>query len=258
MNTISGKDSHFTAGLEPSIVSAALWRAAGNGPTRILTPAESAQLAVISSVVRFGKGQRIYTQGEQADAVFNIVTGVVKTYMPLAGGAQHIVAFLFPGDLDGLARDGRFVNSADAVTAVTAYRIPAVALEALFRTDGALEFQLFCKLCDQLRQAQRHAFVLSMRSAAAKLGLFLQMLEAHRDILEKGAAEIYLPMSRSDIAAYLGTSLEAVSRSFQALVDRRVLAFRDRRHLKIVDRTELATLIAKAERPLRRRVPTCS
>ena len=60
----------------------------------------------------------------EAATVFNIITGVVKSFKALPDNKQHIVGFLFPNDLIGLAEYGRYVNSAEAVTAVTLYRIP--------------------------------------------------------------------------------------------------------------------------------------
>jgi CRP/FNR family transcriptional regulator len=77
------------------------------------------------------------------------------------------------------------------------------------------------------------------------------MLENSQIVRGEVAGEIYLPMSRSDIGNYIGTSLEAVSRSFRALSSRGVIAFRNRRHVKIIDRTELNN-ISFGERNARR------
>jgi len=62
------------------------------------------------------------------------------------------------------------------------------------------------------------------------------MLSANQDARGEDSDEVYLPMSRSDIAAYVGTSLEAVSRAFQTLVRRGAISFRDRRHVRIIGR----------------------
>jgi CRP-like cAMP-binding protein len=80
--------------------------------------------------------------------------------------------------------------------------------------------------------------------------LFVQFLEtlqaAQREIISE---EIYLTMTRSDIGAYLGISPEAVSRSFRGLASRGAIAFRDRRHLKIIDRALLEVAIAENREP---------
>jgi CRP-like cAMP-binding protein len=203
---------------------------------QLLSDDERARLAVISSVLWFKKGAEIYHEGDNADAIFNIVSGVVKVYTQGPGNDELVRAFLFPEDLFGLAQEARYVNSANAVTPVTVYRIPVAALRRQFSADAALEFHVIAKLCHELRQAQHHAFVLASKHTVAKLTLFLQLLEQLE--LAKGArvSEIYLPMSRSDIAEYVGTSLAAVSRAFRTLTTRGVLQVRDRRHVRITNR----------------------
>jgi CRP-like cAMP-binding protein len=208
----------------------------GHGRThQLLSDGERTRLAVISSVVRFKKGADIYRGGDDADAVFNIISGVVKAYTQGPGNDELVSAFLFSEDLFGLAQEGRYVNSTKAVTPVTAYRVPIAALRSQFSTDAILEFHVITKLCHELRQAQRHAFVLACKHAVAKLTLFLQMLAQLE--LAKGRAvnEIYLPMSRSEIAEYVGASLAAISRAFRTLTTRGVLQVRNRQHVKIID-----------------------
>lgn len=203
---------------------------------QLLSEEERARLAVIASVVRFRKGAGIYDEGDRADAVFNIISGVAKACQRDASSAEHIAAFLFPDDLFGLAQEGRYVNSIKALTPITAYRIPVAALRRHLTGDPVLEFHIIAKLCHELRQAQRHAFLLASKRTLSKLGLFLQMLEQLQAARGEAASEIYLPMDRTDIAEYVGVSLEAVSRAFRTLTTRGILRCRDRRHVKIADR----------------------
>ena len=102
--------------------------------------------------------------------------------------------------------------------------------------DAALEFHVIAKLCHELRQAQHHAFVLASKHTVSKLILFLQMLEHLQADRNEATNEIYLPMDRSDIAEYVGSSLSAISRAFRALAARGILKARNRRHIKIIDR----------------------
>jgi CRP-like cAMP-binding protein len=202
---------------------------------QLLSDGERARLAVISSIVRFKKGAEIYREGDSADAVFNIISGVVKAYTQGPGKDELVAAFLFQEDLFGLAQEGHYVNSTKAVTPVTAYRIPVAALRRQFSTDAALEFHVIAKLCHELRQAQRHAFVLASKHTVAKLTLFLQVLAQLQFARGEPLNEIYLPMSRSDIADYVGVSLAALSRAFRTLTTRGVLQVRNRQHVKILD-----------------------
>ena len=97
-----------------------------------------------------------------------------------------------------------------------------------------MEFHI-AKLCHELRQEQRHALLLAQKHALSKLAMFLQLQE-HLQSANGIASDIYLPMDRSDVADYVSMSLAAVSRGFRSLESRGVIKFRDRRHVKIVDR----------------------
>jgi CRP/FNR family transcriptional regulator len=230
----------------PSIVVQALWSSEGSKLRHVLTDKQRAEIAAVSSLVRFRPGEEIYREGDCAEAVFNIITGIAKSYRSLPASQPHIVGFLFPDDLIGLAEDGRYANSARAASAVCAYRIPVPVLEARLRKDPDLEFHIICKLCHELCKAQRHAFLISRHHALAKIGLFLQMLENFQASKDEGTAEIYLPMSRSDIGDYIGMSLEAVSRAFRTLSTQGVIAFRNRRHIKIIDRDRLNDIASES------------
>jgi CRP/FNR family transcriptional regulator, anaerobic regulatory protein len=218
---------------------------------QLLSEEERAHLATIASIVRFKKGEAIYSSGKPADAIFNIIGGIVKVYKPAANGGEHITAFLYPQDLFGLSEEGRYTNSATAITPVTAYALPVPALRRRLSRDAALDFHLIAKLCHGLREAQRHALLLAQKHASSKLAMFLQLQE-HVQTVNGEPPEIYLPMDRSDIADYVGMSLAAVSRGFHALAARRVIKIRDRRHVKIVDRKAFEKL-AETSGPARTR-----
>lgn len=229
----------------PSIAAIALWGSSGAKRISLLTDEERAELVVISSIARFKKGEKIYRQGDRANAVFNIVSGVVRTCKVPRRGARHITAFLFPDDLFGLAEEGRYVNDAEAMTAVTLYRIPVAGLETKLRREPTLEFHVICKLCHELREAQRHAFILSKRRALAKMALFLQLMDNHQAAIGDDREEVYFPMSRSDVGNYVGMSSEAVTRSLNVLSSRGLIRIRDRRHVRILDHTALEGVAAE-------------
>ena len=231
----------------PLIIIPPLWVADATNPGHPLSEAERALLAVIASVVRFRKGERIFGEGERVTALFNIVSGVVKSWRLLPDNSRHVAGFLFPNDVVGLALNGVYVNSAEAVTPVIAYRIPTAPLEARMRQYPGLDFQLIAKLCHDLREAQRHALLLSRHHAVARIGLFIQMLESHQ-LEAGGSSEIYLPMSRAEIGGYAGISPEAVSRALHQLEASGAIRFQDHRHLRIADRARLEAAIADTGR----------
>ena len=214
---------------------------------QLLNDDERARLAVITTVVRFKKGVEIYREGDPAQAVFNIISGVVKAYRQDRNGTEQIAAFLFPEDLFGLAQEGRYANSIKTLTPVAAYRIPITALRSRLLADAALEFHVIAKLCQELRQAQRHAFLLANKRTLSKLAIFLQMLEQLQAAKGETTTEIYIPMDRSDMAKYVGVSLAALSRAFRTLTTRGILQSRNRRHVKVIDRGAFDMLVSNVK-----------
>lgn len=168
---------------------------------------------------------------------------MVKTSRRLPQGRRTITAFLFPHDLVGLAQEGRYVNTAVALTPLTVYRMPVVGLERLLRRNPELEYHFLCKVCHELREAQRHAIALGRKDAAGKLAMFFHMLE-HRRPADLRDGQLRLAMSRSDIADYMALSLESVSRTFRALQRDKIIAVKDRRYVRILDRARFEALVA--------------
>jgi CRP-like cAMP-binding protein len=229
-------------GRGPAIRAIDPWASSTGKMRQLLSEEERARLAVIASIVRFKRGAEIYREDHHANAIFNIISGVVKAYKTAPDGSKHITAFLFPDDLFGLSEEERYTNSTEAITLVTAFKIPVSALRSRLSKDASLEFHVICKLCQELRQAQRHAFLLARRQALLKLAMFLQLLEQLQAARGESTTEIYLPMNRSDVGEYLGMSLEAVSRAFRNLTARGIIKSRDRWHLKIIDRAAFETI----------------
>ncbi len=212
---------------------------------QLLSDDERAKLARISSIVRFNKGEQIYNQAEPADAVFNIISGVVTAYRTRADGS-HIVSFFHSGDLFGLSEEGQYSNATKAATPVVAYKIPLSALRRILDNNPALDVNVIVKLCEELREAQRHALLLVQRRATTRLALFLDLQQHLQAVGETPVHEIYLPMDRSSIAAYLGMTLAAVSRAFRSLISKKIIATRDRHHVKFVDNEAFNKLIDMA------------
>ncbi len=236
--------------LAPSLRGRELWGA--RHPTergwQLMTADETARLAAISTVTRFKRGQSVYAQGESADAVFNVINGVVQITRSAGGRRRHVVAFIYPGDVFGLSEEGSYVNAATAATPLTAYCIPVTALRRLLARDPELDLIVIAKLCEELRQAQRHAFLLAENSAAVRIMMFLDLQAQLQSFHGAAAREIQLPMQRAAIAEYVALSEAALSRGFRALVAAGVIAFADRQHVRVLD-VETFDALAKGDQP---------
>ena len=242
-------------GRGPAIAALDPWVSSAGRMHQLLTDDQRAQLAVMSSIARFKKREIIYREGDLAESVFAINTGVVAAYKEAPDGRKHIAEFLFADDLFGLSAEGKYTNSTKAITEVTAYRLPVTTLRRRLSKDAELEFYVVCKLCQELRQAQHHAFLLSERKAVTKLAMFFQLIEGLQMARGQQTAEIYLPMDHSDIGSYVGMTLPAVSRAFKALTTRGVIKLRDRGHVTIVDRDAFDKIAGDPPAPLATALP---
>lgn len=242
-----------TGGRRPAgpLIKAVPFRHAATGlAIPVLSAAERGRLALIATVVHLPRGTLLYEQGDQLSCIYDIMHGVVKTYSPGVDGTRIILAFLFPGDLVGLAENDRYVNTAEAVTAVTAYRLPIDALETLLRRDPELELHFLSKVCHELRAAQRHAILLARQDARGRVALFLHLLSAQSLQDESHSTVLTLPMRRSDIADYVGLSVEAVSRALRGLERDGILRFRDPRTIELVNLPRFDRLVEPTPSPV--------
>jgi CRP-like cAMP-binding protein len=139
----------------------------------------------------------------------------------------------------GLAEDGHYVNSAQAVTPTTCFKIPIGALTDVFLRDSELELQFLVKMTNELREAQRQQIILTRLGARARIAMFLRILERR---LGNDSSRIELAMSRTDIARYLGLSSEAVSRAFGRLHREGIVGFPSLHVAQILDRHQFERL----------------
>jgi CRP-like cAMP-binding protein len=214
------------------------------GAVELLTDAQRQQLAAIAKIDRVARRTTIYREGAIAENLFIIGSGAVKAFRDLPSGKRRIAAFLFAEDAFGLSEAGRYVNSVQTITPVMVYRLDASLLRETFKRDSALGVSFLCKAVHELRAAQRHTILVSRRQATGRLAMLLRLLEqntAHLD-LQKGVIEI--PMTRSDIANYLGLSLETVVRASRVLERQGIVDFVGRHHARILNRHRFEQLAA--------------
>jgi CRP/FNR family transcriptional regulator, anaerobic regulatory protein len=209
----------------------------------LLTSGEREQLMQIGVRIRLPARMVIYREESPAEWVFAITDGCVKCYRDLPSGKRALCAFLFARDLFGLAENGRYTNTVQAVTNVTLYRLPLPELATLLKHDGHLQFKFLSKVTHELRSSQRRAILINRRDAVGRFASFIAMMAKPASAANE-PPEVPLPMARSDIADFLGLSLESVSRSATELERSGVVKFENRHLARIVDGARLAKLVA--------------
>ena len=127
---------------------------------------------------------------------------------------------------------------------MTLYRLPIDALTELLMHDPGLQFQFLAKVTHELRDSQRRAILINRRDAAGRLAMFITLMRENMACTPSADREVPLPMSRSDIANFLGLSLESVSRASAELERRGIVKFESRHLARILDPARLAKLAA--------------
>lgn len=174
-------------------------------------------MASIAHIQLLSPRQMIIDEGESAESLFNITGGAVKLYKLLPDGRRQITGFLFQGDFLGIALNQEYANFSEVVSDVTLCRFPRVRFEALFDEFPKFEKQLLEVASNELAQAQDQMLLLGRKMALEKVASFLLYVSERARQRGDAPSPISLPMSRADIADYLGLTMETVSRTFTNL-----------------------------------------
>jgi len=157
-------------------------------------------------------GEALIREGDPARHVFNITSGSVRVYKLLSDGRRQITGFLFAGDFLGLATGETYVFSAEAIEPAAACRFRKSDYRTLIRETPALEAALLDRANHELAAAQNQMMLLGRKTALERVATFLLDLPGHDPARAMVAGRVYLPMTRSEIADYLGLTIETVSR----------------------------------------------
>ena len=174
--------------------------------------ADLGRLDALAEHLVLGSGEALIREGDEARHVFNITSGSVRVYKLLPDGRRQITGFLFAGDFLGLATGETYVFSAEAIEPATACRFRKSDYRALIRETPALEAALLERATHELAAAQNQMLLLGRKTALERIATFLLDLPGHDPARVAEPGHVHLPMTRSEIADYLGLTIETVSR----------------------------------------------
>lgn len=204
------------------------------------------KLAQIAHRKKISAGQTIISDEEPVDFFANVISGAIKLTKTLPDGRQQIVGLLFAPDFLGRAYSKNNPYTAEAATDVEICTFPNAAFERLVGEYPELQQRLFQHTLDELDAARDWMLLLGRKTAEEKVASFLYML-ARRSLLtgcvhkaNPGAAAFELPLTRSDMADYLGLTIETVSRQLTRLKTSNVVRLSTNRLIMVPDLGRLA------------------
>lgn len=175
---------------------------------------QAASRVMAVSMLHKGKpGETLFTEGDEAAGVYEVVSGMLRLYKLLPDGRRQITGFLSAGQILGLAPEGIHIYSAEAITPVTLCRYARKSLDRLIDEVPGLARRLLAVTSHELLAAQDQMLLLGRKAAGEKVASFLLLMADQQGTEDRAS----VPMSRSDIADYLGLTTETVSRTFTKL-----------------------------------------
>lgn len=218
----------------------------------------SQELVKLDKIVRrkrpVERGARLFRPGDPLSSIYVARDGAFKTVSIDEEGEEHVVGFHLPGELIGLDAlgEGRHRCEAVALTTANVCEVPFEQLATVAAQLPSLQQQLLRVIGQSVGRDQDHMGMLVRRQANERIALFLHGLGERLGHIGQSSTQIKLPMSREDIARFLGLALETVSRGFTRLQDDGVIGVVGRR-VDVLDTAELLRL-AHGSEPLAGRV----
>ena len=190
--------------------------------------------------ITYGRNEEIFGEGEPAAYVYRVLSGVVRTYRILADGRRQIANFFLSGDVFGLQEGLEHGISAEAVGDCDVLAMRRSQLAERAASDAAVAQKLWSLTLHCLKRSEEHMLLLGRKSACERLAWFLMDMSERIPAPER----VDLPMSRQDIADFLGLTIETVSRSITQLQDEAVICLAGARCVLLRDRNALLDLAA--------------
>jgi CRP/FNR family transcriptional regulator, anaerobic regulatory protein len=209
----------------------------------LLDPDEVRQIERLARHVHFTAAETVFAQEDIASSFYSVLEGVLRLYKLLPDGRRQIVGFALSGDFLGMSTAGQHGFSADTISAVTVCQFNRAAFARFSEQKPNLLRRLNELTAFELNQARDHMVLLGRRSAEEKLATFLVGWRDRLARIGELSAIVSLPMSRQDIADYLGLTIETVSRTLTSLERQGTIALpADRRSIVLANRAALRRL----------------
>jgi len=194
-------------------------------------------IEMMGAPMAFARNSEIYGEDEPADYLYKVVSGAVRTYKILADGRRQVQAFHLPGDMFGFEVEAEHSLSAEAIVESRILVVKRSAVESLAARDHGVARELWSLTARELQRVQRHVTLLIKTAQERVVSFLLEMADR-----AQGANAVTLPMSRQDIADYLGVTIETVSRTLSGLESAAAIELPSSRRIVLRDHNALTRL----------------
>lgn len=197
----------------------------------------------LGTMQRLRPEQSVFHEGDPAKRVFMVTHGALKLYTLLADGRRQITGFMFPGDFLGVSVDEEYAFTVEALGDTELWWFSRDAFDKFISEHPQVERELYRLAAHELAEAQRQMVLLGRKAAAERLAtFFLSLVERAERASGTSETSFDLPMSRMDIADYLGLTKETVSRMLAQLRALGLIRLQAQNRVEVLDRQRLRSM----------------
>lgn len=197
---------------------------------------QMAEILEITHSVSFKKREILYQAGDQSDSLYIVNKGKVKNYGLTDSGKEQLVRILNPGDFTGeyaLFNDSIHESYAEAILDTSVCMIKRSDLQTLLTKYPSISMNILKAFSNRLEQSEKQTTLFATEKIETRIALFLTQC------LEEASNEVTLPMSKRDLASYLGTTPETLSRRLTQLEQRGLIKRKSNKIIEILNLDEL-------------------
>ncbi len=184
----------------------------------------------------------LFIANDQQTHIYQVLSGVVGLYKMLADGRRQIVTFYYPGDLIGVEDTGVWMHHGEALCSARLRCIPLSAIDSLITSEPGFGQAMLATLATELSETRDQLLSLGRKSALEKVATFLLRIARRNKREGTDECQLYLPMTRSEIADYLGLTIETISRTITRLKTTGVIRLQSKSAIQVNDLNRLAEL----------------
>jgi CRP/FNR family transcriptional regulator, anaerobic regulatory protein len=204
-----------------------------------LSPSQLTELSRHTKRRKVTGGSEVIGQGEQLNAYSNILSGVVKLSKMMADGRQQIVGLQFAPDFMGRPFLRESQVAAEAAVDIEVCSMPKAIIDRMISDTPELEHKIHEQTLKELDEARDWMLTLGRKTAQEKVASFLHMIAMHIDPESADKRSFDLPLTRADIADFLGLTIETVSRQMTKLRRDGIIRIENNRHVTCPDMERL-------------------
>jgi len=198
---------------------------------------ESEQMEEIMSTVQshsYKKGEIIYHAGEESDSLYIVNNGKIRIYRLSEAGKEQLVRILKTGDFTGelaLFQNGVHESFAEAIVDTEVCIIKRADLQEFLLKYPSISLKILSEFSNRLEQSEKQTTRFATEKVETRIALFLAECIENNE----GLTEFILPMSRKDLASYLGTTPETISRRLSVLEERGYIKQKPQKVIEVLD-----------------------